>query len=142
LEDRGFTLLELMIVIVIIAIGAALAAPDMGVWVSKQRLKSASRSVFYHLQQVRGEAVKENITLTISFDLENNTYSAGTVIPNQDMPGGVVISSVCSTVSGISTTGFDGRGLSTRPGNIVITSSDTGDIRTIVISPGGSISIQ
>ncbi len=142
MEDKGFTLLELIIVIVIIAIGAALAAPDMGAWVSKQRLKSASRTVFYHLQQVRGEAVKENTTITISFNLDNNTYSSGTLIPTQNMPDGVVISSVCSTASGMSTTGFDSRGISTRPGNIVITSTDTGDTKTIYISPGGSVSIQ
>ena len=67
-DKKGFSAIELMVAVAIIAVTAALAAPDIIEWGSNQRLKSASRDVLSNLQKARIEAVKRNTNqVVISF---------------------------------------------------------------------------
>ena len=63
---HGFTLVEMMIVIGIVAILAAIAAPNMGAMVRKQRIKTAAFDVFASLTFARSEAIKRNTTVTVT----------------------------------------------------------------------------
>jgi prepilin-type N-terminal cleavage/methylation domain-containing protein len=53
---RGFTLVELVVVVAIIAVVSALALPATGRWLSHQRLKASARTVEAALANARGEA--------------------------------------------------------------------------------------
>lgn len=64
-SERGFTAVELMIVVVIIAIMAAMAGPWMGQMVRTQRLRTASFDLNSSLQLARSEAVKRNVSVTM-----------------------------------------------------------------------------
>lgn len=55
---RGFTLLEIMIVLAIIAVGVALAAPNVLRWSDAERVKSAARSVSDAMLLARSEAIR------------------------------------------------------------------------------------
>jgi len=62
---RGFTLIELMITLTLLAILLALAAPSMGNLVRDQRVKTAVGDVYATLAFARSEAIKRNVTVGV-----------------------------------------------------------------------------
>ncbi|HYC34856.1 MAG TPA: GspH/FimT family pseudopilin [Usitatibacter sp.] len=62
----GFTIAEVMVVVGIVAILAAIAAPNMAGMIRVQRIKTAAFDVFSSLVFARSEAIKRNVTVTIT----------------------------------------------------------------------------
>ena len=62
----GFTIIEMMIVMSILALLAAIAAPNLGQMLRIQRVKNASFDIFSTLNFARSEAIKRNVTITIA----------------------------------------------------------------------------
>ena len=60
-NQKGVTLLELIIVMVIIAIGATLMAPGISSWMPHYRLRSATRDIVSTMRvaQIKAKAVKD-----------------------------------------------------------------------------------
>ncbi|MBC8551153.1 MAG: GspH/FimT family pseudopilin [Candidatus Brocadiales bacterium] len=67
MNSCGFSLVEIMIVISIFSILAAIAIPNFISWLPNFRLKSAARDLYSTMQKVRLEAVKRNTNVGISF---------------------------------------------------------------------------
>jgi prepilin-type N-terminal cleavage/methylation domain-containing protein len=74
MNQRGVTLIELIIVMVIIAIGATLTAPNIGGWLPNYRLRSATREVVSIMRVAQIKAVSNNIWYRVTFDTANNKY--------------------------------------------------------------------
>ena len=115
--------MELMIVIAIVSIAAAIAVPNLIGWMPKQRLSLASRNILAVLQQSRLTAVKENADVTIIFNRTTESYSvfidtnssgtldAGeTLLKTNPLPGGIDLT---STTFASDTISFNRRGLPT-----------------------------
>jgi type IV fimbrial biogenesis protein FimT len=63
---QGFTILELMVVVSIVAVLAALAAPSFKDFVLGQRVKNASFDLASNLLLARSEAIKRNTNVTLA----------------------------------------------------------------------------
>jgi prepilin-type N-terminal cleavage/methylation domain-containing protein len=74
MNKRGVTLIELIIVMVIIVIGAVLTAPNIGGWLPNYRLRSATRDVASILRLAQIKAVSSNTSYQVVFDTANDSY--------------------------------------------------------------------
>ncbi|MBW1720254.1 MAG: GspH/FimT family pseudopilin [Deltaproteobacteria bacterium] len=71
-RQAGFTMVELMIVIAVIAILSAIAVPNIINSLPNYRLKAAARDMYSNMQKARMQAVKENGNIVVIFDASIN----------------------------------------------------------------------
>lgn len=76
-ERSGFTLLEVMVVVAIIAILASVAIPAFSVLIPNYRLKSAAQDMFSNFQLAKMTAIKQNTYTTVTFGTSSNPLSIG-----------------------------------------------------------------
>lgn len=65
-RQRGFSLIELMVVVAMVAIFASLAAPSFSNFVVGQRVKTTAYDLATSLLLARSEALKRNQTVTVA----------------------------------------------------------------------------
>ena len=66
-KNRGFTLIEMLIVISILAILALVAGPAMSDYMDKQRVISVAEALYSELQLARTEAVSRSSKVYVKF---------------------------------------------------------------------------
>ena len=71
----GFTLLELLVVLVIIGVMAAFVGPRIAGSISNTNLKSASKRIAAALRYARSQAISESTTYVVLFDLDKNSVA-------------------------------------------------------------------
>src|SRR4030042_2539820 len=83
MNKKGVTLIELVVVFAIIAIGAVLLVPNIGGWLPSYRLRSATRDIVSTMRTAQMKAVSNNTPYGVAFD--NNSIqlylSSGGLIP-------------------------------------------------------------
>jgi len=101
MNRKGITLIELIIVLVIICIGAALMVPNIGGWMHHYRLRSAARDVVSVMRAAQMKAVSSNSRYGVAFDpgtqqfqLHRTTGGMPPDGPLNDLPTGVTFNSV------------------------------------------------
>jgi len=67
----GFTLLEVMIVVAIIGIASALAAPSYNAWIARYQLREGISEMQHQLVLARMMAVSRNVPVTVTMGLSN-----------------------------------------------------------------------
>src|SRR5262245_58381829 len=60
MKQRGFTVIEVVIVITIAGLLLAAALPSAGTWIRNSRIRTAAESISTGLQKARNEAVRRN----------------------------------------------------------------------------------
>ncbi len=73
-KSKGFTLLELMIVLFIVVLGFSVVGVSLSSGNDATTLKAASRDIVSALRFARGEALISHQEMTVNFDLTQNTY--------------------------------------------------------------------
>lgn len=86
----GFTTIELMVVVSIVAVLAALAGPSFLLMIESWRVRDATESLRSTLMLARSEAIKRGGLVTIE-KLPNNTNGCTTASSNQDWDCGWII---------------------------------------------------
>lgn len=72
-KNRGFSLVELMVVICIFAIVATIATPMMMRWIPQKRLKSAAADIASAMMQAKSEAIRRGERVTLAFNYQNGS---------------------------------------------------------------------
>lgn len=106
--NKGFTLVELMVVIAIIAALAAIATPNYIRWKTSQALSGETRNLKGFFEIARSRAIRDRANITVEFDIANNRYEmkeGADVIQARTL----TTTAIESTTGGNSTT-FDLRG--------------------------------
>jgi len=105
---RGFTTVELMVTVAILAVLTAIAVPSLRGLVQQQRVKTASFDIYAGLILARSEAIKRNASVTVTptgadWAAGWTTADANGAIAKQDPFSGV-------TIAGPGTVTFNGMG--------------------------------
>ncbi|MDO9371047.1 MAG: GspH/FimT family pseudopilin [Gammaproteobacteria bacterium] len=153
-RHAGFTLIEAMVTVAVIAILAAIAVPAFQNIIDKRRLKEAAEQLYSDMQYARGEALKQNTPVTVAFGGVGGTSwcygiddTPATACDCANSPGNCTINgvekvvtstgfrgiSITSTTFGGNDTGFDSvRGMSIENGTASLSSSTGSKVDVIV----------
>jgi general secretion pathway protein H len=82
MRNKGFTLLELIIVLFIVGMAAAFVAPMVVKSLNNLRLKTATKQLSAVLRYARSKAVSTKNTVQVVLDIDNSSYSAGLPLNN------------------------------------------------------------
>ena len=67
MKRAGFTLMELIMVILIMMLIAGIAIPTFSRWLPNYRLRAAARDIFSHFQLAKITSIKKNTTCAVTF---------------------------------------------------------------------------
>jgi type IV fimbrial biogenesis protein FimT len=99
MNKKGVTLIELVVVFAIIAIAAGLIAPNIGGWLPRYRLRSATRDIVSTMRDAHMKAATYRMQYQVDFTVAANSYilrhtSGGLLLddgPVRKAPFGVTI---------------------------------------------------
>jgi len=75
MNRKGFTLIETVVVLAILAILSAVAVPAFISWLPDYRLKGSSRDIYGAMSKARSSAARQNTVAVMTFSLPNDTYT-------------------------------------------------------------------
>ncbi len=150
-NESGFTLAELMVVIAIIGICAAIAVPNFIGWLPKHRLNSATYDLVGAIQWARLRALKDHASVVIVFNPGDDSYltfvdngaNPGDGLQDGDEPtirGGVMPAGVHldDTSFAAEKLQFDPRGFPKGGGGNIDLQNNQGASKTITVNATGS----
>jgi prepilin-type N-terminal cleavage/methylation domain-containing protein len=140
-SNRGFTLVELAIALIIIGIIAALALPNLLGFLSRQKVNQEIATVVGAIKEVQRQAMRQGKLCRININTTSNTLT-GTPLNcllsvrkiNQDIK---LRTNIPGTIPNLA---FSYRGSTTKMGTIVVSSHHTDLQKCFTISLGTGIS--
>ena len=142
-HQKGFTMLEGVMVFAIIAIVAAIAVPQFRKMAINGNLKAAAKDIMSDFASMRERAISGNQNYSIVFDQGNNRYT----VPGLANPKSPAYFSSDIGITGVSFGAspliFQTRGTISPPGTNTITlTNGRGSTATITVLTAGRIYVQ
>ena len=78
---RGFTLVELLVTVAVLAVGGMLAAPSANSMLSNRKVQGAAQSILDGLNLARAEAVRRNTAVRFTMNAAGNGWTVAQVSP-------------------------------------------------------------
>ena len=147
-RHKGFTILELIVTIAIMAILATIAIPSFSNTIRLYRLRTATFNLKSHMEMAKTSAIKENNRVVIAFDVAANSYSvfvdsgaaAGRILVQTPLHPSLSI--VNADFDGNPVVRFNGRGLPNSAGEISLVNSDNSRYMRVTLSNVGRTRIS
>lgn len=148
---KGFTLVEVMVVLALVAIICSMAVPSLQGYATNTNLRTAARDIQSDFLSLKGRAISQNNAYRIAFDPGGNNYTieqgtdggppyaAVQVKTPTTFGGGIGISNAAFS-DGTSSITFQERGMVTN-GTVVLTNS-RGSTATITTTISGRTYVQ
>ena len=139
-SDRGFTLMELMVVIVIIGVIAAIAVPNFTGLISRYRLEGSLQQLLGAINEAQRLAMLKSQSCRIMIDPDTNnitTNRGGCLLSNRSLNDNITIRS--NFPGATPNILFSHKGSTTRMGTIVLSSDYTNSQKCFVIALGTGI---
>ena len=122
LQQRGFTMIELMVTIAILAIMAAIALPNMTNFINKQRVANRAEQTANLFRFARSEAVRLNLPVVVCYTTIRTDGKAN--VP-------------CNSAAEAAQKGFTA--FASRQGNLPYSSANDEVLRTVAINQNGGV---
>jgi prepilin-type N-terminal cleavage/methylation domain-containing protein len=152
-REGGFTLIEILIAVAILSIGATLAIPSYLSWNSRYQLREAITTIQSNLMLARMAAMNRNRVVNVNFTLASGMVtvssldaSSVSVLPPATMMAHVTAVAVANSAGTFVTPGvisFNSMGL--RNGGpaalpqVVRVTNDKGQVFSAAVTPGGKV---
>lgn len=139
-RSRGFSVVELMIAVAIVAIFAGIAAPTFRNILATMRIKTAASDIHLSLMRARSEAIKRNANITVATQAAG--WTAGWSISNAIEDHGAIAGNTISIAGPTSVTYTPNGRATTNPIDIGLTSSETTTVRCVSVSLSGHPTVK
>ncbi|AMV71792.1 hypothetical protein JCM30471_01490 [Desulfuromonas carbonis] len=73
--DKGFTLIELMVVVAVLGVVAIIAMPNLNSWLRKSDYREAAQAALGAMHRARDRAINENTPYRVVIDLPGQRFS-------------------------------------------------------------------
>ena len=134
--SRGFTLVELLTVVVVLVVLSAIAAPSFNELIASQRVQMAAMDVFTSLVRARSEAIKQNTDVTLS---PAGTWAAGwaVAVGGSNIDTHAATSNISISNPGVVTYRSSGRVAGTTQPKFSVSATQTATKRCVQVNLSG-----
>lgn len=129
-NTKGFTLIEVIVVVAVIGVMTTIAIPTIGHWLPSYQLKGEARNLYSNMQKARMVAVRTNSTSTLTFTAGVGTPCEGGSYVFTDGNGNTITNVTVDKGMCISSTAF--------PNGFTSDASASGAVGTVLLTHNSS----